>query len=50
MGSDSDWPTLKAAADICEQFSVAHEVTTSYLHIAHPMIWAGMQKTLIKKA
>ncbi len=32
MGSDSDWPTLKAAADICEQFTVAHEVHVVSAH------------------
>ncbi|MFT5394951.1 MAG: 5-(carboxyamino)imidazole ribonucleotide mutase [Gammaproteobacteria bacterium] len=32
MGSDSDWSTLKAAADICEQFSVAHEVHVVSAH------------------
>lgn len=32
MGSDSDWPTLKAAADICDQFSVAHEVHVVSAH------------------
>jgi 5-(carboxyamino)imidazole ribonucleotide mutase len=32
MGSDSDWPTLKAAADICEQFSVSHEVHVVSAH------------------
>lgn len=32
MGSDSDWPTLKAAADICKQFSVAHEVHVVSAH------------------
>jgi len=32
MGSDSDWPTLKAAADICEQFSVDHEVHVVSAH------------------
>lgn len=25
MGSDSDWKTMKAAADICDQFGVAYE-------------------------
>lgn len=25
MGSDSDWKTMKAAAEICEQFGVAYE-------------------------
>lgn len=25
MGSDSDWKTMKAAAEVCEQFGVAYE-------------------------
>ena len=25
MGSDSDWPTLKAAADVCVEFDIPHE-------------------------
>jgi 5-(carboxyamino)imidazole ribonucleotide mutase len=25
MGSDSDWPTMKAAADACAEFGIAHE-------------------------
>lgn len=25
MGSDSDWATMKAAADICDQFGIAYE-------------------------
>ncbi len=25
MGSDSDWPTLKAAAEVCVEFGVPHE-------------------------
>jgi 5-(carboxyamino)imidazole ribonucleotide mutase len=25
MGSDSDWPTMKAAADTCAEFGIAHE-------------------------
>ena len=32
MGSDSDWPTLKAATDICKQFSVPHEVHVVSAH------------------
>lgn len=32
MGSDSDWPTLQATADICEQFSVAYEVHVVSAH------------------
>ncbi|MEA5523376.1 5-(carboxyamino)imidazole ribonucleotide mutase [Limnoraphis robusta] len=25
MGSDSDWPTMKDAADVCEQFGISYE-------------------------
>jgi 5-(carboxyamino)imidazole ribonucleotide mutase len=25
MGSDSDWKTMKAAADVCDQFGIAYE-------------------------
>ena len=32
MGSDSDWPTLEAAADVCEQFSIAYEVHVVSAH------------------
>lgn len=32
MGSDSDWPTLEAAKDVCEQFSVPHEVHVVSAH------------------
>ncbi|CAM9365244.1 unnamed protein product, partial [Laminaria digitata] len=32
MGSDSDLPTMKAAADILEQFGVPHEVTIVSAH------------------
>jgi 5-(carboxyamino)imidazole ribonucleotide mutase len=32
MGSDSDWPTLKAAAEICEQFGVPHEARVVSAH------------------
>ena len=32
MGSDSDWPTLEAAAEICDQFSVAYEVHVVSAH------------------
>jgi 5-(carboxyamino)imidazole ribonucleotide mutase len=32
MGSDSDWPTMKAAADACEEFGVAHEVRVVSAH------------------
>jgi 5-(carboxyamino)imidazole ribonucleotide mutase len=32
MGSDSDWPTLKAAADVCAEFGVAHETRVVSAH------------------
>lgn len=32
MGSDSDWPTLKPAADICGEFNVPHEVRVVSAH------------------
>ncbi len=32
MGSDSDWPTLKAAAEICTHFSIPHEVHVLSAH------------------
>jgi 5-(carboxyamino)imidazole ribonucleotide mutase len=32
MGSDSDLPTLKAAADVCVEFGVSHEVRVVSAH------------------
>jgi 5-(carboxyamino)imidazole ribonucleotide mutase len=32
MGSDSDWPTMKAAADLCAEFGVPHEVKVISAH------------------
>ena len=32
MGSDSDWPVMKAAADALEEFDVAHEVRVLSAH------------------
>jgi len=32
MGSDSDWPVMKAAADICSEFGIAHEVKVISAH------------------
>lgn len=32
MGSDSDWPTLEAAADICREFGVVCEVRVVSAH------------------
>ncbi|MGA2786808.1 MAG: 5-(carboxyamino)imidazole ribonucleotide mutase [Verrucomicrobiota bacterium] len=32
MGSDSDWPTMKAAADVCAQFKIDCEVKVISAH------------------
>src|ERR1051326_287142 len=32
MGSDSDWPTMKAAADVCKEFGVACEAKVISAH------------------
>ena len=32
MGSDSDWPTMKAAADACAEVSISHEVRVISAH------------------
>ena len=32
MGSDSDWPTMKAAAEVCSQFGVAFEAKVVSAH------------------
>ncbi len=32
MGSDSDWPTMKAAADACDEFGIAREVKVISAH------------------
>jgi 5-(carboxyamino)imidazole ribonucleotide mutase len=32
MGSDSDWPVMKAAADVCSEFGIAHEVRVISAH------------------
>jgi 5-(carboxyamino)imidazole ribonucleotide mutase len=32
MGSDSDWPTMKMAADVCAEFGVATEVRVMSAH------------------
>ena len=34
MGSDSDWPTLKAAAEACAEFGVPHEARVISAHRA----------------
>jgi 5-(carboxyamino)imidazole ribonucleotide mutase len=32
MGSDSDWPTMKAAADVCAEFGLSHDVRVISAH------------------
>ncbi len=32
MGSDSDWPTMKPAADVCAEFGVAYEALVVSAH------------------
>ena len=32
MGSDSDWPTMKAAAEACEEFGVTYEADVVSAH------------------
>ncbi len=32
MGSDSDWPTMKGAADACAEFNIGHEVRVISAH------------------
>ena len=32
MGSDSDWPTMKAAADVCKEFGIACEAKVISAH------------------
>jgi 5-(carboxyamino)imidazole ribonucleotide mutase len=32
MGSDSDWPTMKAAADVCAEFQVGNEAKVISAH------------------
>lgn len=32
MGSDSDWPTMKAAAETCAEFGIAHDAQVISAH------------------
>lgn len=44
MGSDSDWPTMRAAADALAEFNVAHEVNVLSAHrMPREMIEYGEQ-------
>lgn len=44
MGSDSDWPTMKEAADICEEFGVPYEKKVVSAHRT-PEVMADYGKT-----
>jgi 5-(carboxyamino)imidazole ribonucleotide mutase len=48
MGSDSDWPTLKAAADACNEFNIPHEVRVVSAHRT-PMDMARYARTATKR-
>jgi 5-(carboxyamino)imidazole ribonucleotide mutase len=48
MGSDSDWPTLKAAADACLEFGVPHEVRVVSAHRT-PLDMAQYARTAHKR-
>ena len=39
MGSQSDWPTMKAAAEILEELGVAHEVRIVSAHRTPDRLW-----------
>lgn len=42
MGSDSDWPTMKAAADALDEFGIAHSVDVISAHrMPHEMVEYG---------
>ena len=40
MGSQSDWPTLRAAADILDELGVAHEARIVSAHRTPDRLWA----------
>lgn len=44
MGSDSDWPTMKEAAEICEQFGISYEKRVISAHRT-PDLMADYAKT-----
>ena len=44
MGSDSDWPVMKAAAEACEEFDIAFEADVVSAHrMPHEMLDYGAQ-------
>lgn len=48
MGSDSDWPTMEPAVDICEEFSIPYEVHVVSAHRT-PDDMARYGKNAVKK-
>ena len=48
MGSDSDWPTLKAAAEACAEFGVPHEARVVSAHRT-PLDMAQYARTAHKR-
>ena len=48
MGSDSDWPTMKLAADACAEFDVPHEARVLSAHRT-PVETANYARTAIKR-
>src|SRR5258708_27052695 len=45
MGSDSDWPVMRAAAEICRAFDINHEVRVISAHRS-PLELAEYARTL----
>lgn len=48
MGSDSDWPTLKAAAEVCAEFGIPHETRVVSAHRT-PMDMAAYARSAHKR-
>ena len=48
MGSDSDWPTMKLAAEACAEFDVPHEARVLSAHRT-PVETANYARTAIKR-
>ena len=46
MGSNSDWPTMSAAADVLDEFGIAYEADVVSAHrMAHEMVEYGTRAT-----
>ena len=48
MGSDSDWPTMKTAATVCERFGISYEARVVSAHRT-PKDMAAYGGELIKR-